>query len=259
MIAQGNALEAVSPGMGKAAIAQGTALVDQAKSRFETKKAPYTAKIEAQKAGYEEFQKSAEDFNRDYESNTQMLSELSKIYKGYRSGTGAQDIADIQGFADRFGLGGLLPEGWEKSGYDAALKTAVDAAFQKMRDSGAGKAPRTALQEALLTSPTPTNDPAANWKIITETQARLHYAKDMMDGVLSGDQLNVAKAESEWAKAHKLDSYRSDARKSTPLFMGMTPSKYKQVTGAGLEKSSDGQWRDPATGKMWDAQLNPVN
>ncbi len=240
-------------------IAQGNGLVEQAKSKFETSKAPYTAKIDAQKAGYQEYQKSAEDFNRDFESNTQMLDQLGKIYKNYRSGRGGEDIADIQGFASRFGLGGLLPEGWASSGYDAALKTAVDAAFQKMKDSGAGKAPRTALQEALLTSPTPSNDPAANWKIITETQARLHYAKDMMDGVLSGDQLNVAKAESDWANKHKLDGYRTTARKSTPLFMGMTPDSYAQVTGSKLEQTKDGRVFDRDSGKMWDANGNPLN
>lgn len=239
--------------------AQAGELMKAATTQYEKSAAPYTAKVDAQKAGYQKFQENAQEFEGDYESNTQMLTQLGKIYQHFQSGAGAKDISELQGFASRFGLN--VAQGWDKAGYDAALKTAVDAAFEKMKSSGAGKAPRTALQEALLTSPTPTNDPAANWKIITETLARLHYAKDMNDDILAGDQLNTAKATSDWAAKHSLDPYRTEARKNTPLFMGMTPKTYAQVTGAGgqMERGPHGEWRDPESGKMWDARGNPVN
>jgi hypothetical protein len=241
--------------------AQAKELSDAAQKNFEKTSAPYTAKLDAQKAGFTEYQKRADEFTGDYQSNVEMLTQLGKIYKSYQSGTGAEDFANVQGLADRLGI--TLPDGWNtsgKAGYDAAMKTAVDAAFQKMQSSGANKAPRSIMQEALTTSPTPTNDPAANWKIITETLARLKYSKEMMDSVMGSGSLNVTKAENEWMKTHgSLDPYRKEARKNTPLFRGMTPSKYKQVTGATMEKSSDGKWRDPESGKMWDEKGNPVN
>jgi hypothetical protein len=240
--------------------AQAKELSDAAQKNFEKTSAPYGAKIEAQKAGFTEYQKRADEFTGDYQSNVEMLQQLGKIYQHYRSGTGAGDIGEIQGFADRFGLGGVLPQGWDKAGYDAAMKTAVDAAFQKMQSSGANKAPRSIMQEALTTSPTPTNDPAANWKIITETLARLKYSKEMMDSVMGSGSLNVTKAENAWMKTHaSLDPYRSEARKNTPVFMGMTPDTYAQVTGAKLEKAKDGRVFDRESGKVWDAKGNPLN
>jgi hypothetical protein len=240
--------------------AQAKELSDAAQKNYEKTAAPYSAKIEAQKAGYTEYQKRAEEFTGDYQSNVEMLQQLGKIYQHYRSGTGAGDIGEVQGFADRFGLGAILPQGWDKAGYDAAMKTAVDAAFQKMQSSGANKAPRSIMQEALTTSPTPTNDPAANWKIITETLARLKYSKEMMDSVVQGGSLNVTRAENAWMKTHgSLDPYRKEARKGTPLFMGMTPDTYAQVTGSKLEKAKDGRVFDRESGKVWDANGNPLN
>jgi hypothetical protein len=241
--------------------AQAKELSDAAQKNFEKTSAPYTAKIDAQKAGFTEYQKRADEFTGDYQSNVEMLQQLGKIYKSYQSGTGAEDFANIQGLADRLGI--TLPDGWNtsgKAGYDAAMKTAVDAAFQKMQSSGANKAPRSIMQEALTTSPTPTNDPSANWKIITETLARLKYSKEMMDSVMSSGSLNVTKAENEWMKTHgSLDPYRKEARKNTPLFRGMTPGKYHTVTGSNLETTKDGRTIDRESGKVWDAKGNPLN
>jgi hypothetical protein len=241
--------------------AQAKELSDAAQKNFEKTSAPYTAKIDAQKAGFTEYQKRADEFTGDYQSNVEMLTQLGKIYKSYQSGTGAEDFANVQGLADRLGI--TLPDGWNtsgKAGYDAAMKTAVDAAFQKMQSSGANKAPRSIMQEALTTSPTPTNDPSANWKIITETLARLKYSKEMMDSVMSSGSLNVTKAENAWMKTHgSLDPYRKEARKNTPLFMGMTPGKYHTVTGSNLETTKDGRTIDRESGKVWDAKGNPLN
>jgi hypothetical protein len=179
-------------------------------------------------------------------------------------GRGGEETANLTGWANRFGLGGVLPAGWQTApgGFDSAIKVATMQAFGVLQDTpGLQRAPRTGLQETLLTSARPDADPTAAWNIITHGLATLDYNRDMHNYVnknISG--INVNKAVDEFSNAHDFQPYLEKARKEVPPnFKGITPDSYKTVTGKTLKKeTATGRRVDPDTGASWDAGGNPL-
>jgi hypothetical protein len=211
---------------------------------------------------YEQYTKDDRTFNTNYAKNREMLTSLAPIYQAWKSGRGGEQVADLTGWANRFGIAGVLPQGWQNStaGFDSAIKVATMQAFGVLQDTpGLQRAPRTGLQETLLTSARPEADPTAAWNIITHGLASLDYAHDMYGDVDKHMQgINVDKQVNNFADQANFNSYLANARKEIPLFKGMTPDNYHSVTGAALERNKNGEIRDKAAGHRWDANGNPV-
>jgi hypothetical protein len=209
-------------------------------------------------ANFEAFQKDEQNFGKTYQANREMLTNLAGIYQNYRSGRASEAIADLTGYLDQFHLSGVLPKGWQNStaGFDSAMKEAVKNSFQVLQDSGAQRAPRTGLQEAMLTSPRPEAAPAAVWNMITHGLATLDWSKDMYQSV--GSNYNVNKALNDFNNSKNFEDYLNSARKEIPLSKGTTPEAYKIVTGGkNLERDAKtGRVRDKVTGAHWDAAGN---
>ena len=220
--------------------------------------APPQAKATAQT--YEEFQKNALEFNRDYAPNRQMLTSLATIYQNWQSGRGGEAMAELSGWAKRFGVDQALPSGVQNAAaaFDAATKIAVAQSFRVLQESGAQRAPRTGLQEALLTSPRPGADPTADWKVLSDTLARLDYDHDLYGSVIKTGAYAVNPAIDQFVSSHPYDAYVDSAHKQTPIFKGITPESYHSITGAKLQKDQN-TGRVRADGHYWDPNGNPEN
>jgi hypothetical protein len=204
-------------------------------------------------AGFQEFQKDQSRFLRDYQSNKDMLVSLGRAFTRYQAGGGeaSRAIADLDGIAKKLDIENVLPANWrgDAAGFALATKIATQAAFKVIQDSGANRAPRTGLQEALVTSARAEADPAANWKIITNGLATLEYAHDLYNNPDSFKSINVNKNIAAFDASHPLDRYLDKAQKETPMFKGVTPKTYQMVTG----KASLVQ--DPKTKDIYDPDV----
>ena len=220
-------------------------------------------RIKGQQPAYEEFNKSAVDFEKSYTPQRAQLVRLAGVYQKFQSGKGTEAIAALDSYAKTAHIEGLLPPGWQNTaaGRDTAMKTAIDEAFKTVREN-ASRAPRTALQEALQTAPSPDNTPAANYNIIAQTIANLDYSHAMYQDVIGSGEINVAGRMSKFEAdpEHAFAKYRSQADKEIPMAKGVTLNDYRTVMpNAKLERNSEtGQVRDPQTGHVWDAGGNAV-
>jgi len=227
---------------------------------------------------YEKFNESAQKFEEEYDTNRSRMAELNHIYSEFQSGRWKENIANLGGIAKSLGI--PLPKSWEENvaGFDAALKAAVDSSFKQLQESGATKAPATGLREALLTSPRPEADPAANYKIQRDNLAAMDYKHDLYKDFMESGATDINKFITDWKKdpAHKFDNYIKRAEKEMPKFKGMT-KEGARVTVGGLpdkeglptalkkfgqpfqrSKKNPDIYRNTVTGKIYDASGNEV-
>jgi hypothetical protein len=221
---------------------------------------PVTAEIspqaKANAAVLDKFNTDRSAFFHNYARSKEALESLAQIYQAYRSGRGAGDLAEISSWAARFGIN--LPQSWAAGNFDAATKTAVLQAIQQMSEQGLQRAPRTGLLEVQLTTPRPENDPAANYKIITEALASLDYSNAMYKEVATkAGKMNVTKGISDFNDTHDFDKDLAGVRGRVHPFKGMTPDSYTSVLGAPLQKIKKGQ-TPPAGWKEGDV-FDPLN
>ena len=223
------------------------------------------ATTEAQKPVLQEYLTNREKFESTYDQTRSEISELSNIYQHFQSGRSADIQGELASWANTFGF--KLPQA---ASADAAMKSAIQQAFAAVANSGLQKAPRAGLREATMMVASPSRDPAALRKILTDQLATLDYQHDMYTNV-PGHNLNVGDDMDAFTKAHKYGDYLGKARKEVPLFKGITPETLKNVTGedwpapplpaglpAGTKYSpSQNKFYDPS-GKAYDQTGKPV-
>jgi hypothetical protein len=252
-----------------AAIAQGNALVEGAKNRAGIQKTigekTTEAEIEAKKPALQEYVTNRQKFESTYDQTRSEIGELSTIYQHAQSGRSAEAQAELASWANAFGF--KLPQA---ASFDAGMKSAIQQAFAAVANSGLQKAPRAGLREATMMVASPTRDPAALRKILTDQLATLDYQHDMYSNV-PGHNLNVDDDLERFTKEHKYEDYLKKARKEVPLFQGITPETLKNVTGedwpapplpanlpAGTKYSpSQNKFYDPS-GRAYDQTGKPV-
>jgi hypothetical protein len=233
LIAQGNQQNLIHPGLGDDLITQGKAQQEAAKSNWEKQaeisskgqEAVTSATTEAQKPVLQSYLENREKFESTYDQTRSEISELSNIYQHFQAGRSSEAQAELASWANAFGF--KLPQA---ASADAAMKSAIQQAFAAVANSGLQKAPRAGLREATMMVASPTRDPAALRKILTDQLATLDYQHDMYSNV-PGHNLNVGDDMDTFTKAHKYGDYLGKARKEVPIFKGITPETMKNVTG----------------------------
>jgi hypothetical protein len=116
------------------------------------------------------------------------------------------------------------------------MKSAIQQAFAAVANSGLQKAPRAGLREATMMVASPSRDPAALRKILTDQLATLDYNHDLYQNV-PGHNLGVGDDIEGFTKAHKYEDYLGKARKEVPLFKGITPDTLKTATGEDFKET----------------------
>jgi hypothetical protein len=198
-----------------------------------------SAFTEAKVKTYEAFNTDAMKHLKDSGVINYQLNSLAKIYDDYKSNRTASAVAELTSVMKAMGI--PLSKGFEAEtgGFDAAMKTAVAQAFKTMQDNGANRAPATALRESLLTTPSPENDPAANYKIITEGIAANRYMTDMYSAFADSGEKNVNEFLSKWGKTHDFKAYVDKARNETPAFKGMPSNNTIKALRPAMERGAD--------------------
>jgi hypothetical protein len=213
--------------------------------------------IEAQKPIYQKFQEDKQKFAQNYDITRGQLGELSHIYANFQAGRQAEAESDLASWANAAGF--KLPQA---AGFDSAMKSAMLQAFDQVNASGLQKAPRASLREAILTVASPTKDPAALRKIMSDSMATLDYNHDLYGSVNGYD---TTKGVTSFADSHKYEDYVKKAQGEIPMFKGITPETLKNTTGeswpappmpSGLPS---GTKYSPSTQKWWDPSGKSYN
>jgi hypothetical protein len=271
--AQGNQQNIIRPGIGNDLITKGKAQQEAAKAAWDKKaeiaakgqEAVTSATTEAQKPALQSYIENRQKFEQNYDQTRSEISELSNIYQHFQAGRSTEAQAELASWANAFGL--KLPQA---AGFDAGMKSAIQQAFAAVANSGLQKAPRAGLREATMMVASPSRDPAALRKILTDQLATLDYNHDLYQNV-PGHNLSVSDDIEGFTKAHKYEDYLGKARKEIPLFKGITPETLKTTTGedwpapalpsglpAGTRWSpSQEKWFDPS-GRAYDQTGKPI-
>jgi hypothetical protein len=213
--------------------------------------------LEAQKPIYQKFQEDKQKFEQNYDITRGQLGELSHIYSNFQAGRQSEAEADLASWANAAGF--KLPQA---AGFDSAMKSAMLQAFDQVNASGLQKAPRASLREAILTVASPTKDPAALRKIMSDSMATLDYNHDLYNNVNSYD---TTKGVSQFTGTHKYEDYVKKAQQQIPMFKGITPETLKNTTGEEwpappLPKGlPSGTKYSPSTQKWWDPSGKSYN
>ena len=233
LIAQGKQDNQLRPGFGDDEIAKGTAQAEAAKAAWEKKaeiaakgqEAVTSATTDAQKPILQAYLEDRRKFEGSYDTTRSEISELSNIYQHFQAGRSSEAKAELASWANAFGF-----KFDQAASSDAAMKSAIQQAFAAVANSGLQKAPRAGLREATMMVASPTRDPAALRKILTDQLATLDYQHDMYSNV-PGHNLNVDDDIEGFTKKAKYSDYLNKARKEVPIFKGITPETMKNVTG----------------------------
>lgn len=221
-------------GMGDATIQQGQAMVDAANKRFDIAKTASEktteAGLEAQKPAMQDYVENRKKFMMTYDQTRSEIGELANIYQNFQSGRQSEAEADLASWANAAGF--KLPQA---AGFDAGMKSAIQQAFAAVANSGLQKAPRAGLREATMMVASPTRDPAALRKILSDQLATLDQNYDLYSNVRG--RLGVDDDIAKFMKTHKYEDYLGKARKELPFFKGLTPDTLKIATGE--------KWPDP--------------
>ncbi len=245
-------------------LAEANANGQPAKLNGKTIYAPDAPQIKGMEQNYQKYTEENRTFAQTYSKNREMLTSLAPIYEAWKAGRGGEETANLTGWLSRFGVPATaLPPAWQNAptGFDSAIKVATMQAFGVLQDTpGLQRAPRSGLQETLLTSARPEADPTAAWNIITHGLAALDYTHDMYSNVNQNMKgINVDKAVNSFSDKTNFSGYLEKARKEIPPnFKGITPDSYRTVTGAKLQQNKSGAIRDKDRGFQWDANGQPV-
>ena len=112
---------------------------------------------------------------------------------------------------------------------DAAMKSAVEAAFNAIRENQAQKAPATALKEAMMTVANPTMAPGAKYSLLTKELAKDDYKRKMYEDWIEAGQPDHAKFMVQWKRNNKLEDFEKRSVLDTPYFAGMTDAEKKMM------------------------------
>ena len=195
---------------------------------------------EEQSKSRSKFSDSATKYLEDYDSQRALVNNLVNIYSKMDMNRLSEVKADIAGLMrDLPWVGWAVKNatGLDWSGLqtanDAAMKSAVEAAFNAIRENQAQKAPATALKEAMMTVANPTMAPGAKYTLLTKELAKDDYKRKMYEDWIEAGQPDHAKFMVQWKRNNKLEDFEKQAVRNTPYFAGMTDAeknilKYKR-------------------------------
>jgi hypothetical protein len=217
MIAQGEALEGVAPGMGKAAIAQGQGLVDAATKRWETTKGPIL-KGQEEAAGKAATQRADENEGiastvPQVQQEVQSLEALRELMKRVPTGWATTNFADAQNVLATFGIHVGSPAEVREF-----IKYTTSDIWQNLKEQK-GAVRNKEMDAASKMNVDPEAPPAANAEILAKqlglARLQLQYAKEYRDW----DKANPATVsptgfKTDWMLKNDLSGFVGNERKN---------------------------------------------
>lgn len=165
-----------------------------------------------------------------------LIDQLTQIYQNVQTNRGSDILAQIAGLGSQLPwLGPIIQEytGALQAAVDAGNKTAIEQAFSKIAESGAQRAPGTALREALLTVAQPGMSPDARYIVITNTLANLERENKQYRDWLDAGMPEPAAYNARWTASgdNDLSVFQRQAVARTPRFAGMTEGARPLIRG----------------------------
>jgi len=165
-----------------------------------------------------------------------LIDQLTQIYQNVQTNRGSEVLAQLVGLGSQVPwLGPVIQEqfGALQAAVDAGNKTAIEQAFSKIAESGAQRAPGTALREALLTVAQPGMSPDARYIVITNTLANLERENKQYRDWLDAGMPEPAAYNARWTASgdNDLSVFQRQAVARTPRFAGMTEGARPLIRG----------------------------
>ncbi len=165
-----------------------------------------------------------------------LIDQLTQIYQNVQTNRGSEALAQLVGLGSQLPwLGPVIQErfGDLQAAVDAGNKTAIEQAFSKIAESGAQRAPGTALREALLTVAQPNMSPDARYIVITNTLANLERENKQYRDWLDAGMPEPAAFNARWTASgdNDLSVFQRQAVSRTPRFAGMTEGARPLIRG----------------------------
>jgi len=136
----------------------------------------YKDNLEIQKASTQRGEEYRADINKRLQGYSQArgaLTRLADIYGKFEPGRAEPLKAELASWARTFSI--QLPESFNTSSYDQALKIALSQAFSVVGDQNLSRSPKAALTEAVQTVPNPSLDPGATYALIGRALGEMDY------------------------------------------------------------------------------------
>jgi hypothetical protein len=136
----------------------------------------YKDNLEIQKASTqrgEEYRGQINTRLQNYSQSRGALTRLAQIYGEFQPSRAEAMKAELASWADQFGI--KLPESFNTSSYDQALKIATSQAFSVVGDQNLSRSPKAALTEAVQTVPNPSLGAGAAYALIGRAIGEMDY------------------------------------------------------------------------------------
>lgn len=174
--------------------------------------------------------------SEEYPVARNLIDQLMKIYEKVETNRGSEVLAQLVGLGSQVPwLGPVIQEqfGALQAAVDAGNKTAIEQAFSKIAESGAQRAPGTALREALLTVAEPSRSPDARYIVITNELAKLEREHKQYRDWLDAGMPDPATFNARWTirPENDLSVFQRQAVSQTPRFAGMTEGARPLIRG----------------------------
>jgi hypothetical protein len=226
LIMQGKALEAITPGMGAPFVAQGEALVQQAKNRWETAKAPIVKGQEEYSGALGEATgKAIAAIPAKMQARQivdQRLGEIQDMMKGYQPGAFAQEKAELASAAAGIFGRDFVParDLANAASYQRFLKDQILNTMDSVKAMG-GRPMVTEIESLKRAMAGPELQPGAAAAIIAQARGALKWQDDHDNGLndwvdKNPGQYNTAKFERQFLKEHNVEDYVTEARHNFP-------------------------------------------
>ena len=181
-----------------------------------------------------QFTKAKNDFMANqYGPMNEQLNQLNTLYKNYKGGTAARDIAGLSGLVTMLdpdgskGIGKMLPQDWQnpnaKNSYDTALKVVSSQIAQQMQGMGSG-APATEIGLLHNAVANPDLGPTARRELVVHMQALLDQKRQLYSG-FNPQTDNIDDYVNGFNQNHPYyDTFVKGAEKTTPYYAGEVPN-----------------------------------
>lgn len=183
--------------------------------------------------GYEEHRKDINARQKSYAVSRESLVQIGNIIKDYETNRSSEVKANIKSWANQFGLGGVLPAGFDDMSNDQAIKTAFTQAFNQVANSQLTRAPAATLNQANRTVAVPTLAPGAAYDIIGKTVGEMDYLHDQdsayLKHVSSGKERDPLLFANSWQEKNNFKPYAAMAFSELPFAKGMTPEQKNKI------------------------------
>jgi hypothetical protein len=163
------------------------------------------------------------------------LVRLADIFANYESGRPAETKAALESWFQ--GTIGYVPNvlKGQTVNYDEALKTALKEAFASVGENNLSRAPKAALQEAILTVPNPSSDPGAAYALIGRTLGEMDFINQRdQDYLSSGRGTRPVQFLTQYAKekGNLVDKFTADVfngPNAIPVGKGVSQSQRESL------------------------------